>query len=57
MVILSHFFQGTEKQAEAELEKLYSKAYASYSGQSISEARRIVRKAIRSKMKYMLKKC
>ena len=48
MAIFSRFFQGTEKQVEAELEKLYSKAYASYSGQSIPEAKRTVRKAIRA---------
>jgi predicted RNase H-like HicB family nuclease len=48
MGIFSRFFQGTEKQVEVELKELYSKAYASYSGQSISEARRTMREAIKA---------
>ena len=39
MGMFSRLFQGADKQVEAELEELYSKACASYSGQSISEAR------------------
>ena len=47
MGIFSRLFQGPDKQVEAELEELYSKACVSYSGQSISEARRTVREAIK----------
>ena len=47
MGIFSRLFQGAEKRVEAELEELYSKACVSYSGQSISEARRTVREAIK----------
>ena len=47
MGIFSRLFQGPDKQIEAELEELYSKACVSYSGQSISEARRTVREAIK----------
>jgi len=42
----SRLFLNAEKQLETELEGLYTKAYASNSGQSISEAIRDVRKAI-----------
>lgn len=47
MGIFSRLFQGAEKRVEAELEELYSKACVSYSGQSVSEARRTVREAIK----------
>lgn len=46
MGIFSRLFLSGEKQIEAGLEELYSKAYASYSRVSMSEARRDVRKAI-----------
>ena len=48
MGIFSRFFLGTEKQGEAELEEIYSKAYTSYSGQPMSEARKAVHKALRA---------
>lgn len=46
MGLFSRLFLNAEKQLEAELEGLYTKAYASNSGQSISKASRDVRKAI-----------
>jgi hypothetical protein len=41
-------FLSAEQQIEAELGELYSKAYANYSGQPLSEARRTVSEAIRA---------
>lgn len=46
MGFFSRLFLNPEKQLETELEELYTKIYASYSGHPISEARRDVRKAI-----------
>jgi hypothetical protein len=48
MGLFSRIFLSAGQQLEAELEELYSKAYADYSGQTMSEARRTVCKAIRA---------